>query len=199
MGIGDKGPAKTAPKMSGKIARTALERIDQLENTLAALLKGTQEALGRSQADVVNVSEYLDVVIDMVGPEQVQKVIKERKAEKTRQETEASKALLTAALASGEYIATGVITEDSLVAGRQWNKAGDPVPPGFFQVHSKDFAPDFKPLLMGQAQGAEIDLGEKGKVIIDGVYEKDANWLAVPPAATEGSEGLPPVEAPAAQ
>ena len=182
----------TPPKQGLRAAqRNALQRIEELETNLMNVFGAVQQALNGTDQRINALAEILDAVVAELGAEVVNgRVVEGRKA-RALEQAEKSKAALAEAVEKGQYRAVEVITDKTLIVGKELDKEGKEVFPGYVQLAYTSIKPEFQEKLLGKGVGASFDT-ESGKFEVTGTYEPvetpERGEVAEALAQTEGRE-----------
>jgi hypothetical protein len=186
-------PQQTSARQGAKDAfsrLTALEkRLADQEQTSTRVLMAVNQAFGSLGKAVDDQAETVEAIVSLTGPDQVAQVIAELRATKLRQQAETTKAQISLALTEGKLLKAEVIGENSLVVGREVNKDGAELPPGYAAARVSALPPDNKERVMGHKVGDVVETKEGGKFTVQEVYDyappKPAETPAAPPPAAE--------------
>jgi hypothetical protein len=171
-----------------KQVRSALERIDALEQELPRLGMAVDQALQVNGRRLGELASVLEAVVELLGASTVDAKIKEVADSKTMANMERAKQALEDALAKGELVKSETVTEKSLVVGREIDKNGSPIFPGRVQLTYGGIRPEFQEKLKGQAAGFSVETPRGNKFEVLEVYEVVEKQPEQP--ASEGLEGL---------
>jgi oligoendopeptidase F len=174
----------TPPKQGLRQAqRNALQRIEELETNLMNVFGAVQQALNGSDQRVNALAEILDAVVAELGPETINTRVVEGRKARALEQAEKSKAALAEAVEKGQYKAVEVITDKTLIVGKELDKEGKEVFPGYVQLAYSSIKPEFQEKLLGKGVGASFET-ESGKFDVTGTYE-----AVEAPVAPEVAEG----------
>lgn len=183
--------AQPTPPKQGVRARerNALERISGLESDFSRLVQGIQGALNEANQKINALSEVLDSVVDLYGPETIQKHMGELREKRAQQKAKETKDALDLALVDGRVIQLEKVEEDCFITGVEKDKDGNAIPPGYVQLPLASIKPEFKEKLMGQGSGFTFETEPGGSFEVTGVYK-----AAPPPPAPPAEEAKPEVK-----
>jgi hypothetical protein len=171
-----------------KQVKSALERIDVLEETLPQVVAGVNQALNQQGQRMEQLASILEAVVELLGTSTVDAKIKEISDKKTLQNLERAKKALEDALAKGEVVKTDKISEKSLVVGREVDKDGNPVFPGRVQLAYHSIKTEFQEKLKGNGVGFVVETANGSKFEVLEVYdvvEKQTETSAPTPVLAE--------------
>ncbi len=173
-----------------KQVRSALERIDGLEQELPRIVLAINEALEGAGQRVGQLANIVEAVVELFGADTVDAKIKEIADRKITANLERAKQALADGLEKGDLLKADAIGEKALVVGRELDKDGNVVFPGRVQLTFAGIKPEFQEKLKGQGVGTIIETPAGGKFEVLEVYDVVEK---APPAAEAA-----PTEAPAA-
>lgn len=177
-----------------KQVKSAIERIDALEQELPRLVMGVNEALSNHAQRTAELASIVEAVVELFGSEVVDAKIKEISDRKVLANLDAAEKNLEKAKGAGEAVKADAIDSKSLIVGREFDKDGNVVFPGKAQLTYEAIKPEFQKKLLGQSAGFQVETPNGGKFEVLEVYkiiEKPAEKLAdgpttPEPAANEG-------------
>jgi hypothetical protein len=190
-------------------AKNALERVAALETQVDSVtsmfpklisaisepINKMEYRLQRIEGQLAGVIEVLDTVVELVGPEQVQKRILENRIKQAAENAKSNQEAIAKGLAEGKLVKTDVVTEKSIIIGKETKEDGTLLEPGWFLLVFKTLENnEDKEALLGQCVGFTRKAPNGNTFEVTDLYE------AVPPApATEVVEVAPTesAEAPA--
>jgi hypothetical protein len=150
-----------------------LKAQEELTNGLAAFVQNEIPAIKNA---LTNIIEVLNAFI-AVSPEgtevKVQNKLKEMREARVQAQADREKEVLAKAVADGLLESSDVVTEDSVVVGREISKEGDVLHPGRAQAHFTGFAPDAQKQLLGQGVGFVVT-GTDGSFEVTEIYKQAA-------------------------
>lgn len=177
----------------------ALERLDQVEKTVANIVGAVNNSLGQVSGQLGGITEVLDAVVQTLGADTIQKVMTENRTAKAEAQSAAEQAALKELLAKGDIKATEKVTEKSIVVGKETAADGTVRIPGRAQVAFSRIDPNFQASFLGQAVGFSLDLPTGGKFEVQEIYEvvekADAPAETPPPADTSAPAETAPAPA----
>lgn len=187
-----------------KKTANALDRLDELEKALPNIVAGTNNALQNLQNQHQTVTEILDALIEILGPQNVQNIMAANRQKRAEDQAAAEKKGIEDALAKGQIKVAEVISEPTIIVGEEFNKEGVSNVPGRVQVSFLRVAKDFQDQIRGKGVGVSFDIPQTGgKFVVKEIYD------VVPPeqqpkpevpaaAAPEAAPAEAPAAAPAA-
>jgi hypothetical protein len=160
---------KNAADAMGRL--TTLEgELEDVKGSLPRLAMGVQNITNKLSQDLYEVREYIDALIGLVGPEEVQKVIMDNRLTKSHADADASKANIAKKVEEGALAKAEKVTEESLVVGHEVKADGTVVEPGFASFAFSQVHPEFKTKLLGQSPGAVVELKDGHTFKVEEVY-----------------------------
>ncbi len=136
---------------------TILERINALESTLTQVQRSTDGNLNQFRSALSNVVEVVSALVEVSGgkdlDDKVQAKLQERQDAKAAAEAQKAKDVLKQLVDAGTLAVADTITEESIIIGREFDKEGNVVAPGYVQVQFSQFVEDAKKALLGQGPG----------------------------------------------
>lgn len=155
---------------------TILERLSANEQTVQGIANYTQQELASFKQALQNVVEVINGVIKASGPEfeaKVQAAITEDQNKRALEAVEREKAVLAQLIESGTHRVAEVVTEDSIVVGREFNKEGALLGVGRVQVRASQFTPEAKEQVLGKGVGFMIEVASTGgRFEVAEIYEE---------------------------
>ncbi|CAB4127277.1 hypothetical protein UFOVP75_116 [uncultured Caudovirales phage] len=137
-----------------KIAKSAVERIGDLEQVIANIVDGVNRGFTQIDTTVNGHTNLLEALIEAVGgAETVQKILDRRHLEKETEKVAHAKAWVAAQVEAGTLAKAEVIGEQSLVIGTEFDAEQKPIGPGYLQVQVPTLSDDLKTQLVGKAIG----------------------------------------------
>jgi hypothetical protein len=169
-----------------KQVRSALERIEGLEQEMPRIVMAVNEALTGQGQQVQQLASIVEAVVELFGSDTVDAKIKELADAKVTKNLANAKAALEKGLASGEVVLADAINDNSLVVGREFKADGEVVFPGRVQLQFRAIKPEFQEKLRGQGVGFTVETAGGGKFEVLEVY----TVVEAAPAPTETPAGL---------
>lgn len=161
-----------------KKANSAMERLDLMEaslgdlrNTYAGLAKGLNQVLSRLDNDMRLLREMLDTIIQIVGPEEVAKVLAENRLARMQAEADETRANIAKAMQEGNLVQASKVSARSLVVGRDLKPDGTEIPPGYLALPMPRIDQEYHPKLLDQGVGYIIDTKDGGKFEVLEIYD----------------------------
>lgn len=167
----------------GKQVKSALERIDSLEQELPRIVMAVNEALVGQNEKSGQLANIVEAVVELFGAATVDAKIKEISDRKTMANLEAAKAKLTEAIQKGDVVKADAISDKSLVVGKEYDKDGNVLFPGRAQLQFGAIKQEFQDKLLGNGVGFTLETGNGGKFEVTEVYD-----VVEKPAPTEVTE-----------
>jgi hypothetical protein len=179
-------------------------RLITLEKCINAVVEVVDKVVtaAKKQNKVVaggaNTPEGLEIVEAFRALEDVTTTLKRQLRDEMTRTMESDKAGLAAAVAAGQLAPDDVISETSLIVGREYDVNGDIRHPGWVQLLHGQAKGTLKAELIGKKAGDVLPMG-KGKFEVLEVYKVIAQPTSAPatatPAATSEPEPAPAVNA----
>lgn len=154
-----------------KQVKSALERIDQLEQDIPQIVMGVNEAIMGQRQATGELAQVVEALTEIIGSGNVDSKIKEIQERKTLARVEQAKKNLEDGLEKGTVVKADAISDKSLVVGRETDKDGNVVFPGRAQVTFDQIAPEFQDKLLGQGAGFAVETKAGGKFEVVEVYD----------------------------
>jgi hypothetical protein len=176
-----------------KAVKSALERIDQLEQDLPKIVMGVNEAVMGQRRGLGELASVVEALTEILGAGTVDAKIKEINERKVQAQLDKAKAALDEGLAKGDLVKADAVSDKSLIVGREYDKDGNVLPPGRAQITFDGIMPEFQDKLLGQGPGFTVETKNGGKFEVVEVYDV----LATPVTAesADGNVESAPVEA----
>lgn len=172
-----------------KQVKSAIERIDTIEQDLPRVVMAVNEALTAQSQRVGELASILEAVVELAGVQAVDVKIKEIADRKVLANLEVAKSRLEQALTSGEVVSANVISERSLIVGREFDAQGEVLFPGRAQLQYAGVKPEFQAQLLGQGFGFTLETGDGGKFEVLEVYDVVDQSAEQAPAPSPANEG----------
>lgn len=172
---------------------TSLEkRVADVEQTISRVLMAVNQVIANLNKDVGDVAEKLEAVVSILGPDEVAQAVGELRAQALRDAAEKTKADIAKAVTEGKLLKAEAVTDEkSLIVGKEVQKDGTEVPPGYSAVRFLQLKPEYRTKLTGKKVGDVIETENGGNFTILELYE------VVPPPAPEAAPAAPAAAAPA--
>ena len=178
-----------------KQVKSALERIDQIEEDIPQIVLGVNDALLELRGELRNrispLAQITEALTEILGSDIVDAKIKEIDQRKTMARVETAKKNLEDGLAKGTVVKADAISDKSLIVGRETDKDGQVIFPGRAQLTFDKVAPEFQDKLLGQGVGFQVDTQTGGKFEVVEVYDV----VTPPPAQPSSAPATETVEA----
>lgn len=139
-----------------KSSKGALERINEIEQSLPGLINAVNQGFVEFNSRVAGIAEVLEAVVQKLGPDQVQNILAERRAERDAERVKQAKEWLAQQVEAGNLVATDTVTERSLLVGVETGADGEVVAPGRIQLTMDRVNPEVRALLLGQTAGTKV-------------------------------------------
>lgn len=174
-----------------KQVRSALERIDTLEQDVPRIFQAVNEALTQSNQRMSQLGKVLEAVVELFGSETVDAKIKEIDTRNVQAQADGARAALEAGVADGTLVSALDINDKSLIVGREIDADGNVVFPGRVQLMFSGIRPEFQEKLLLQGPGFVVETQNGGKFEVLEVYNVVEKAPVVEePAATAAVEQL---------
>lgn len=184
-GIGKK-LAKLNEKLGGQAGEPGImERLERLEKQTVQIVGAINQSLQLVENRLSTLEEVLDATVGVIGAEQVQALIEQRRKDKAQAQADAEKAAVEAAVEAGTAVPADTIAESTLIVGTETNAEGEEVFPGRAQLLFSQVREDMKATFLGKKCGESIDLPAGGKFTVTAVY------TLVPKAVPAEAEAAP--------
>ena len=193
------------PTKAQQQTRSALQRIDMLEEAHQQIIEGVNQVFSNSTKRLVMLEKAMGAVIEAIGIEQVQNILN-IKAKQEQDNRDASlKALITKSLEDKLIEPAEVIAEDSLIVGAEFDSKGEQIG-GRAQLSYSEVAPEFQTELLGKGVGTDIvtkPKNEDGTVLPEGRFNVLEIYKVLPkkeePPVAEVPNETPAAEPPVVQ
>ena len=153
-------------------------RVDAYEGVLGRfgksidqLVSGINNALGDLNQRLVSQSEVLDALVEAIGKDKVEELIKAGRVRRMHEVMESEKKALEDLRASGELVEVPLVTEKSVIVGREYEPDGQVRAPGRVQVAYARVDAQFQSSLINQPPGTSFVLPNGGKFEVLEIYE----------------------------
>lgn len=146
------------------------KRLDNLEGQMAELMDALNKVLSNQSRQIQEAVETLNAIVAHIGADKVAQIIVDERNKKAAEEAEGKKKTVAQLMQSGLLTKNEVITEKSIVTGRELDLNGEVVPPGYAQVQVATLKPEFKNQLLGQKVGFVLDT-PSGKLEVQEILE----------------------------
>lgn len=143
-------------KIKKNIAKGAIERIADLERNNVGLAQALNQLMMQSNERFNNTAEVIAAVVEKIGPEEVQRIVEEKRVERDAAQVARAEAWLDEQVSSGKLVPADVLGEKSTLVGVEYTVEGEPIPPGRIQIPFSSVLPDLKPQLEGKGAGTRI-------------------------------------------
>ncbi len=163
--------SKMAKDIGKSKAKSALERIADLEQALQNILEAINKMFEQQHSRIGAVEQVVEAIGREVVEYNFQVTIQAIGLDKATQAAETAKANLKKALEDGVIVVSEIVGEKSVICGVETNKDGEVIPPGYLQVTYDSLRPEVKEKAMGQAVGAKVELPAGGTYEIQAVYD----------------------------
>ena len=129
------------------------KQLTELEERLNQLAQAVEVALNNMNQQLSTSVEILNAIVGHLGEEKVIELIKENRKKADLERIEKTKEQLKAMASSGLLVKADEVGEESLIIGKESDKDGNVIHPGWVSVGFKDVKPEFKELLKGKKAG----------------------------------------------
>jgi hypothetical protein len=174
-----------------KQVKSALERIDQLEQDIPQIVMGVNQAIVSQRTGLGELAAVVEAVTEILGASTVDAKIKEINERKVNAKLDAAKKALEEGLANGEIVKADAVSDKSLIVGKEYDKDGNVLAPGRAQITFDGIMPEFQDKLLGQGAGFQVETKNGGKFEVVEVYDVVAKPVTAEPAPADAA----PVEA----
>jgi hypothetical protein len=157
-----------------------LKRLADIEADLTGLVDALNKSLTLVEQRLGNLDEVTNAVVGIVGVQSVQEAITAMHVKKAKADADAQAKALLMAVDKGLVIKSELLTEKSVIFGRELDKDGNEVPPGRVQMLYGQIKEEFRAALLGKPVGTQIDTPVGGKFEVVDLYEIQEK--PVPPA-----------------
>lgn len=122
------------------------ERFDQLGQAIDV-------ALNTMNNQISTAVEILNAVVGHIGEDKVIELIKGNRMKADLEKVEKTKEQIKAMATGGLLVKADEVGEESLIIGKESDKDGNVIHPGWVSIGFKDVKPEFKALLKGKKAG----------------------------------------------
>lgn len=156
-----------------KIAKTALDRIENAENGITQLYTAVAQSLQAVEDRLQRSEELLAAMMSILGTAEVQLAVNTRREVMAERELVRVQAELATALEKGEVVEADKVSEASLIVGVEVDTAGTPVGyvGGRQQILVDKIIPAIREQLIGKGAGHSVDTPKNGKFTIERIYD----------------------------
>lgn len=151
-----------------KAARSAMQRVEQLENVVPQIIRATQQ----TQAQFSQAMEILDAVVQTLGTDVVENAITENRRVRARATVADQIKDLEAKKATGERVVSDTVTENTTLVFSEADKDGKALDPDRTQLDFDTLIPQFKEELLLKGVGAKIVSPTGNTFELKEIYEK---------------------------
>lgn len=144
-------------------------KVEDFQKDLVTVVNAVNEVFGKFQAQVEAQKELLNTLVALAGPEVIQAKLEARKVERDQKAVAAVDLLKS----KNVLLVAPLVTEDSFIIAKEWDKDGNLKAPGRVQVAFKDLLPDFKGKLSSAVVGDSVETPDGGKFEIVEIYSID--------------------------
>lgn len=184
------------PKLSQrKQIKSVVERVDTLEGDVQRIYEAVNQTITNSDERIRQLASLSEAYMELLGTEAVDAKLKEINERRQLESVERAKAVVVDGLTKGTLVKALVIGKDSIIAGREIDKDGQVVFPGFVQLKFAAVKPEFQEKLTGQGAGTMIET-PTGKFEVLEVFDPvEAKAEAATPAEVPAADTVPQLEA----
>jgi len=158
-------------RINAKRTANALDRIDGIEQTLSAIIPQINNSFANMSRQQESQGEVLEAVVTILGQDTITATVKANRDARALATMEAEKKGLEELKANGTLAAVEVVSDKSLIVGREFNADGTIIHPGRVQVAYQRVDAQFQPQLLGKGVGITFDLPKGGKFEVLEIYE----------------------------
>lgn len=162
-----------------------LERLDALERGFDQLNEASAARVAQLGSQIRgslgNVVEVLTAIIKLKGEDfdkAVEVEVERARSERAKENLARAQAMLQNLVDTGAYVKSEIVTEDSLIVAREFDKSGDLLGLGRSQVEFKQFNTEVQAFLLGKHPGTLWE-GPDGQLEVMEIYKPNPT----PPAA----------------
>jgi hypothetical protein len=167
-------------KAERQAQKPILKRLLDIEADLTGLVDALNKSLTLVEQRLTTLDEVSNAVVSVLGVELVQAAITASHVKKAKADADAQAKALLMAVDKGLVIKSELLTEKSVIVGRELDKDGNEVPPGRVQMLYGQIKEEFRAALLGKPVGTQIDTPVGGKFEVVDLYEIQEK--PVPPA-----------------
>ncbi len=167
--------------------RSLSERLTSMEQGVMRLTIGVHQWFQENGPKISSLEEQVSALVELSGPDEVTRVINERRIERARAQAEVEKKSLEEGVADGYVLPAEKVEEKSLIVGRYFDKEGQVTEPGRAQLVIPGVQPQFKEKLLGASPGIMLDLPDGGKFELLEIYTIDEAKAAEVMAAKQAA------------
>jgi hypothetical protein len=168
--------------------KSALERLDVIEENLPRIVGGFNEVLNRFGTQLQVIDELMTAVVALLGEENVNSKVQENRIKRAEDNARLQAEDIEKRLTDGTLVRVEAISEKSLIVGREFDKEGTVMIPGRVQMDFVTVLPDYKEKLIGQKVGFSVPTPPGGKYEVVEIFE-----AVEKPAPAEGEVPAAPV------
>lgn len=155
-----------------KMKKSALERITSLERALGETIGQVNQTLTFVGEKIREIDQRFYGLLRVLGVEMdsVNDAIKAIRLERITAQVAAAQAALEAGIASGDIVETDVVTEKSLIVGREMDNDLNEIPPGRAQILVETMHTEQRAELVGKGVGTIISITPKAKLEVQRIF-----------------------------
>lgn len=153
-----------------KTPKTALERINNLEDKMDRLMMVVSQGFGSVESRIGQLSELLTATVMVVGKDEVMAKIEEIRKARREAEIAKEKATLAKAVELGIVTQATQIAEESLIVGSEFAADGVTGNP-YVQFTYSSLLPEFQQQLLLKGAGEKIETPAKGTFTVLEIYQ----------------------------
>lgn len=172
----------------------AYERLDEIEKVLRDITVGVNKALedinkalAQNDQNLAGTNEFVEVLVALVGKEQVQKAVEALRLQKSVEREQTMKTVIEKSVADGRLVVAEVIGDNSVIVGQETSASGTTIRA---QAAFNALAPEFREKVAGQLVGFSFDFPDGGKFTVTEIYD------IVVPAPAVATDASAPAQAP---
>lgn len=148
-------------------------KVEDFQKDLVTIVNAVNEVFGKFQAQMEAQKELLNTLVALAGPEVVQTKLVARKVERDQKAVVEAVAAVDLLKSKNVLLVAPLVTEDSFIIAKEWDKDGNLKTPGRVQVAFNDLLPDFKGKLSSAVVGDSVETPDGGKFEIVEIYSID--------------------------
>lgn len=151
---------KVTKPIKQKTPKSALERINQIEDTLPALINAVNQGFVQAEQRIMSLTEVLGAVVEKLGAAEVDNIIQSQRNAREAAKAEEARLWVEKELQEGRLEKLAAVEDGALVVGVEYDTNGKPVGAGRTQLTMDRIRPEVRDMLLGQPVGTKIDTGE---------------------------------------
>lgn len=164
-------PQTNDTRVLSKRTNNALDRLDAVEQALPQILGSLNQTLGQFSQQLNAQGEVVEALVQALGRETVEGIIKDTRERKGQELMEQEKAALEELVSSGAVAKVDKVSEKTIIVGREINPDGTVRSPGRAQVPYARVTTELKEKFLGQTSPFAVDLPNGGKFEVQELFE----------------------------